>query len=702
MFGKLGVLLQIAWRNLFSSWLNVIIGLVIMGGTFLVVVGGSALDSLDQSMSRSITGAVSGDIQVYSAKSPDQLALFGQMGGADPDITPIPSFVKVKEVLMKVPNVRAVVPMGSSNALITSGNTVDVMLSQLREVEKKAQRGDAKARAQADSLKQHVRHIVHVLKEERKNAEKLIDEKARDLAAEQAIDRVSRDPFWAEFDQDPFGSLEYLENRIAPLLSDGQMAFLRYMGTDLDAFSQAFERMQIVDGQMVPKGQRGMLIPKFFYEEAFKLKHARRLDRIKEEMEENEATIAEDAELKRLVKENKTQTRDIVFQLDPLKTTTAIARLQKALGTSEQKLETLLEQFFDTTDENFKQRYDLFYSDLAPLLELYRVRVGDSITIRTFSRSGYSHSANVKVWGTFNFKGLEKSPLAGVSAPMDLVSYRELYGHMSAERRAELEELKKGSGAKEVSRENAEDALFGESPGEGPAEGTSEGTASIIDEAEVMGPREPEADGEHASFTQQEIDEGIFLNAAVMLHEPRDADETIAELQQAADAAGLELKTATWQEASGIIGQFVQYLRWALYVIAIIIFLVAMMILSNAVLMATLQRVREIGTMRAIGAQRGFVRMMITVETLALGTAFGGVGLLLGTGLVAFVGEVGYAATSRELYFFFGGPRWYPAVSPGNVAIAYGIVLVVSVLSTLYPALIATRVSPVTAMAADE
>ena len=204
------------------------------------------------------------------------------------------------------------------------------------------------------------------------------------------------------------------------------------------------------------------------------------------------------------------------------------------------------------------------------------------------------------------------------------------------------------------------------------------------------------------AFTQAEIDNGIFLNAAVMLKDPHQVDDTIVAIQKASDASGLELKTATWQEASGIIGQFMQYLRYALYVIAIIIFLVAMLILSNAVLMATLQRVREIGTMRAIGAQRGFVRLMIVVETLALGTAFGGVGLLLGSGLVALIGKVGIAAANRQLYFFFGGPRWFPEVSGSNVAIAYGIVLLVSIISTLYPAFIATRVNPVVAMSADE
>lgn len=699
MIQKLRVLVQIAWRNLFASWLNVIIGMVILGGTFLVVVGGSALDSLDRSMSQSITGAVSGDLQVYSAKSKDELAMFGGGMGGEPDMAVLPSFAKIKNVLSKVPNVRAVVPMGEKTALITSGNTVDVNLARLREAVKAAQAPDAPAevRARVESLKTHVRHLVEVLKAERKNADKLMDESAKDPRNEEAIARASSDEFWAGFDADPFGSLEYLENRIAPLLSDGDMVFLRYVGTDLPAFQKAFDRMQIVDGTAVPEGHRGMLMPKFFYEDSFKLKSARRLDQIKEEMEENHSTIAKDGELQRLVKENRTQTREILFQLDPLKSQQAAARLQKALGSQEKDLEKLLVQLFDTNDQNFQEHYRIFYSELAPLLELYRLRIGDPVTIKTFTSSGYAESQNVKVYGTFDFKGLEKSPLAGTMALMDLVTFRDLYGYLTAAQKAEIARLKAQSGAKDISREDAEAALFGEG-----SDVVQEGKIEDIDEAAQMAPRDAQVNPELATFTQQEIDDGILLNAAVMLEDPSRSAQTVRDIEQASKDHGLDLKVVTWQQASGMIGQLVQYLRYAMYIIAAIIFLVAMVILSNAVLMATLQRVREIGTMRAIGAQRGFVRLMISVETLALGTAFGGLGLLLGSGLVALLGRVGIPAANRQLYFFFAGPRWFPQVSLSNVGVAYLIVLVVSILSTLYPAIVATRVSPVVAMSSED
>jgi hypothetical protein len=51
-----------------------------------------------------------------------------------------------------------------------------------------------------------------------------------------AIRRASAPGFWNEFDKDPLGTLEFLENRIAPLASDAEILFLRYVGTDLAAF----------------------------------------------------------------------------------------------------------------------------------------------------------------------------------------------------------------------------------------------------------------------------------------------------------------------------------------------------------------------------------------------------------------------------------------------------------------------------------
>jgi ABC-type antimicrobial peptide transport system permease subunit len=134
-----------------------------------------------------------------------------------------------------------------------------------------------------------------------------------------------------------------------------------------------------------------------------------------------------------------------------------------------------------------------------------------------------------------------------------------------------------------------------------------------------------------------------------------------------------------------------------------IIFAVALVIINNAMVMATLQRVKEIGTMRAIGAQRRFVLVMLLVETAAVALLFGLVGAGLG-GVVVWVVRAlgGIPATNDTLYFLYAGPALMPALGAASVAVSLGIVLLVSILSGFYPALIAMRVTPVEAMGTDD
>jgi len=701
--GHFRLLMQVAFRNLFSSKINLLIGGIIFFGTLLVVVGGALLDSMDDAMSRSIIGSVAGHIQVYSDESKDKLSLYGDWTG-EPDLTVLDDFSRVKPVLEKHPNVKTVVPMGTSGALITSGNTVDLTLARLRDLYKqRAEKGETpELRENIDSVKSHVRQMVALMEEQKAKSRELLSDAAVDPQEAEALARARTDAFWDSFEEDPFDSLEFLENRIAPQLPDGDLLDLRYVGTDLDAFQRTFDRMEIVDGQPVPTGKRGMLLSEFYYENFLKLKSALRLDNIKQERDVNKKRIADDPQLQRWVKENQTQTREILFQLDPIKTRLATERLQKALGSQEPSLEKLLSAFFTTTDENFDERYQRFYADLAPLLELYRLRMGDTITITAFTRSGYVQSVNMKVYGTYQFNGLEKSAMAGLINLMDLMSFRDLYGYLSADKKAEIAELQQASGLKDVARADAEESLFGADSGNTLV---ADATPGLIDDSKSfeggMGALRRE-DLAARVYSQEEIEKGVALNAAVILKDPTKLDQTMRELTQAGKDAGLKLRVVSWQTAAGFLGQFVTMAKMVLYFAVFIIFVVALVIINNAMMMATLQRVREVGTMRAIGAQRSFILSMVLVETVVLGLVFGAGGMLLGSGIMSALNSSGIPAGNEALYFFFSGPRLHPTLSVGNLVAALVIVLVVSAISTLYPAFLATRVSPLQAMQTDE
>jgi hypothetical protein len=643
----------------------------------------------------------------------------GRMMMGDPDLAQLDDFARVRETLLKIPNVKSVVPMGISGALVTSGNTIDLALEKLRNAVKEKQRAEsdaARARAErriADE-KGHVRQIVLVLQGDLKNAKTMLDARAIDKEDVDAVTRAASDAFWTEFDKDPFDALEFLENRIANQATDADLLFLNYVGTDLQAFAKSFDRLKIVEGTAVPPGKRGFLFAKHVYEEQLKLKAARRLDQIKEGIESRGRTIAKDPDLSRMVRENVSQVREILLQLDGPKTDDFRAKLRRELGAKETDVGKLLAAFFQTDDQNLRARHDFFYRELAPSLELYRVRIGDVLTIKAFTRSGYVQSVNVPVYGTFQFQGLEKSTLAGALNLMDLVSFRELYGFLSGEKLAEIKALQAASGARDVSRENAEAVLFGsrtaeESAGAAPAGARHvEATATpgvgpvMRDLSESVGGRLQREEARSRVFPPDEVETGVVLNAAVILHDPGKIDATIMAIEAQGQKDGVPLKAISWQKAAGIIGQFIMLARLVLYVAILIIFVIALVIINNALVMATLERVREIGTLRAIGAQRRFILAMLVIESLVVGLIFGGIGAGVGALVVTLVGKVGIPATSDIWFFFFSGPRLYPFIGTTNIIAAFIIVMLVSAFSSFYPAWLAMRVTPRQAMAEDE
>ena len=695
---ELLLLSRIAFRNLFANFLNWVIGGIILIGTLLFVVGGSTLGSVDSAMSKSIIGSVAGHIQVYSDKSKDELALFGQW--TTPDLAAIPDFSKIKGPLESIENVKTVVPMGTNGASVTYGNTLDQTLEKLRKAVQSHQE------AQIQSLQSHVRQIVGVIQTDYRKLEVMGSKDAFDAEGAQALNKAASPEFWDSFNRDPLGHLEFLENRIASLVPDADMIFLSYLGTDLDAFQKAFDRMQIVDGESVPQGRRGILISKYAYENQFKLKTSHRLDQIHEAILERGQKIAKDPDLQLMVKQNRTQTREIVLQLDPLNSSKFASLLREFLATSKtgnsekNDLTSLLSTFFDTDDSNFEARYKFFYSQLAPLVELYRLRPSDTITIKSFTKSGFVQSVNLKIYGTFQFKGLEKSGLAGGVSLMDLMSFRDLYGFVTPERLSETADLKKSVGSHYVERGQAEAELFG-----GSSSVVSVSRDTRIDDQHEMGNVKASVTSEtlaNRSYDQSEIEKGVILNAAIILKDPSRLRETMKQIEEVSKKNDLGLRVVDWQKAAGNIGQFVFVAKAVLYFAVFIIFIVALVVINNAVMMATLQRLREIGTMRAIGAQRSFVLALVLVETLFLGVVFGSAGTLLGSLVVKWLGMKGIPAGNEFLYFFFSGPRLFVTLGMGSLIGAFVIICIVTSISALYPAIIATRVSPVQAMQAED
>ncbi len=662
---------------------SLIVGGLMTFGAFLVVVSLALLDSVERATRASIVQSISGDVQLYDAKAKDKLALFGGFGFGTEDLGEVISYAKVRDAVTGLDNVAGVVPYGIANAGVSSPGDLDRALNALRDA---VRSGDV---AGAKPLAERVRGIASVLKAQQEKQASVSQTVTEDAKA--VLERATSDSLWNEFETDPLPALDWLDTKLAPLGEQGNTFYLRLAGTDLQAFNKTFSRIKIVEGEMVPPDTRGVLVGKSFIDRRLKMAVAMNLDMIRTERARG-ATLAGTKTLQETLGKAVRASPRIVYLLAPRDVPVVSKAIAAEVSQPESTdLTLLLREFLKLDDENFDRRYKLFYDVIAPRIQLYPFRVGDTITMTAFTKSGYLRSINVKVWGIYTIDGLETSDIAGALSLCDLVTFRELYGQRTAALDAELVKMKAASGAAAVDRENAEDALFG-------------GDAAVEVKAFDAASSEPMLEKvdrqESFTFDQAKVNEGMVLSTAVLLKDPARLRETLAELQRVVEPLGLQ--AATWQEATGVVGQITLVVRGVLLTAIFILFLVTTVILNNSLVMATLERVAEFGTLRAIGAQRSFVNAMVVFETGVLGV-LAGVGGSVGAVLfVWWLGKIGIPAPADLLQVLFGGPRLYPTVDASNVVAGLFATLVVSVFATLYPARLATRVQPVVAMQGKE
>jgi putative ABC transport system permease protein len=107
----------------------------------------------------------------------------------------------------------------------------------------------------------------------------------------------------------------------------------------------------------------------------------------------------------------------------------------------------------------------------------------------------------------------------------------------------------------------------------------------------------------------------------------------------------------------------------------------------NTMLMAVLERTREIGTLRALGWRRRAILGLILKEALLLGFLGGIIGVFVAFGLVALVQLAPYY---REMLT----PIWSLEV----FVRAFIVALFLGLVGGIYPSLRATRMQPVEAL----
>ncbi len=161
-----------------------------------------------------------------------------------------------------------------------------------------------------------------------------------------------------------------------------------------------------------------------------------------------------------------------------------------------------------------------------------------------------------------------------------------------------------------------------------------------------------------------------------------------------------EANIMSWKELAPDAGMMADFMSMYYYMIMGVIFFALAFGIINTMLMAVLERIKELGMLMAVGMNKKRVFNMIMLETIFL-TIVGSVsGMVLGGALIGIFGKVGmnFASVQEGFEAFGWSAKVYPNI---EISFFFGVtlmVIIVAILSSIIPARKALKLNPIEAL----
>jgi putative ABC transport system permease protein len=189
--------------------------------------------------------------------------------------------------------------------------------------------------------------------------------------------------------------------------------------------------------------------------------------------------------------------------------------------------------------------------------------------------------------------------------------------------------------------------------------------------------------------------EGRVSEIAVAVTGPAEGAPLLAVRDRLQAAVGSEAKVTTWSEIASWLTDLLVYQKVMLLVVGAVFVIVVLTGITNTMLMSVLERVREIGTLMALGARRREIAVLFLAESGFLGLLGGLAGALAGSAVTFWLNRRGIDLPPPGLAV-------HNFVRP-SVTVAHNVLAVLlatagATASAVYPAVKASRMRPVEAL----
>ncbi len=206
------------------------------------------------------------------------------------------------------------------------------------------------------------------------------------------------------------------------------------------------------------------------------------------------------------------------------------------------------------------------------------------------------------------------------------------------------------------------------------------------------------SDDTHLYVQQSDLRKMMKINVglhevAVLLNDHALADPMAIKYQEKYES----LEVRSWLDLATGMRMMVGMIDTYLYYIVGIILIALLFSILNTMLMAVLERVREIGMLMAVGMTKGKVFMMIMLETVMLSLIGGPLGLLISWAFVAHFGANGIDLGGAYDDYGFSSIVYPYLDGQSYIEVAY-MVVIMAVVAAIYPAIKALKLKPVEAI----
>jgi ABC-type lipoprotein release transport system permease subunit len=174
------------------------------------------------------------------------------------------------------------------------------------------------------------------------------------------------------------------------------------------------------------------------------------------------------------------------------------------------------------------------------------------------------------------------------------------------------------------------------------------------------------------------------------------------EIQKLLSARTADVDVETWQQLMPTIALMTEKMSVFMRTFFSLIFGIAASLgVMNTMIMSTYDRMREFGIIRAIGTTPWRILKQVSLEAILLTTIASVIGAVIGLSIALYFQKYGFDVSGGGNMSFGGvvmDPVWKASVSVGIVLLPVVLLMLVSIVASIYPASIAARIKPVEAI----